>query len=78
MGWLALQMTKLTHRTVISTLEVASTEKLIGHYNTCVTTYRETDDLKCQMLISDMQMKVAEELARRGVITDMARAMANQ
>lgn len=97
MGWLTLQMTKLTHRSVTSTLEVSSTEKLVRHYNVCVESYRDMQQKaaellqagdvdtgkflntsRCQDLISDMQMKVAGELARRGVMTDMARAMAER
>ena len=77
MGWLALLTTKMAHRTVTSTLQVASTEKLVSHYNACVESYRETEDQRCRVLLSDMQMKISEELDRRGVVTDIAKAVAS-
>ena len=76
MGWLALMATKAAHRSVTATLEVASTEKLVAHYNSCQSAYRDPDDDKIRFLFSDMQMQISSELEKRGVVTPMARAMA--
>jgi hypothetical protein len=83
MKWLALLAAKMAHRSVLSTLEVASTEKLIAHYNRCLLSYRDMPDTplpdrardKTRWLIIETQQGVARELFKRGVVTPMSRVM---
>lgn len=74
MGWLAQVATKAAHKSVTSTLQVASIEKLIAHYNSSLSAYRDTDDQKVRALLTDMQIQISDELKKRGVVTPMARA----
>jgi hypothetical protein len=83
MAWLGPPTAKAAHRSVLATLHVASAEKLMADYTRCVEAYRDLQPIhpsdetrsRTAMLIVDTQKRVAEELQRRGIETDMSRAM---
>ena len=72
MAWLSRMVTCIATSSVMRTLNIASTEKLISHYDRLTLAYRETDDHRCQGMIVITHIAVAEELKRRGIDTPMA------
>ena len=73
MNWLMLLMTKFTCWTVAPTIRVASTKKLVWHYNRCIVLHdRSYDYWHCQMRITLLQIAIARELYSRGVETEIA------
>ena len=83
MKWLALLAVKSAHRNVMRTRHTASTEMLIAHYNRCLSAHQDLYDIhpadkirwETRWLITEMKMKISEELAKRVIMTDMANAM---
>ena len=60
--------TSLMVATVGSTIEVASTERLIRHCNATTEALIRTDDDDCYNKLMALQVKISDELKKRGII----------
>ena len=75
MGFIRQASTRIMVKTVRSTISVATSDKLVSHYNKCNELYRNSNDDKCQQMLAMLQIDLSHELARRGIITDMMEAL---
>ena len=66
MGAIRRWFTRMSVRTIRSSLPNASDEKLVSHYHELTKTYRLTEDLEEQHEIVVLQVEIRDELARRG------------
>lgn len=66
MGMIEQLATKAMVKTVRKSIPVASSEKLIKHYNKLQEAYRSTDDIRAQAELDKLKEDIRAELERRG------------
>lgn len=68
MGIIEQLATKAMVKTVRKSIPVATTEKLIQHYNKIQEAYRSTDDIRAQGELLMLKQDIHAELERRGYL----------
>ena len=62
--------TSLMVKTIGATIEVASTRRLVRHCNATTEALLRTDDEDCYSSLMTLQVKISDELKKRGVTNE--------